>query len=310
MVYAVNMLVRPKTMTVSQMTNKKVESAMEIYIQNSIVCLSSVITRNSQIKAVLCTDFDLPEPYGGICAELGIEIQHVEFKLEVASRSDWSIVNYRYCVMEHLCRTLCDEDVVMMLDTDIICVDSLGDMLDDLHGDIMLYDVCHSRGNRDRENILLNYRQMYGRDCNLIHYGGEFILTRVENLKKLHRSCLDVIAVSNDHTDLRNFNDEHITSMAVYRDLRPLAHHAGAYLSRYWTGRFYLAATNWKNNPVPLWHLPVEKQTGICRVYRYFRKHHQFPEKEKMARLFGLPRPHRPDRIRYLLGKVFRKLKK
>lgn len=309
MVYAVNMLVRPKAVTVSQITNKKVESAMEIYIQNAIVCLGSVIDQNPQIKALLCTNFDLPQPYDALCRELGIEIRYVEFRLEVASHSNWSICNYRYCVMEHLCGTLLDEDVVMMLDTDIICVDALGDLLDDVQDDILLYDVCHDRTNRDRKNILLNYRKIYGQDTNLIHYGGEFICTRVENLKKLHRGCLEVIAASNEYEDLLNFNDEHITSMAVYRELRNKAHPVGAYLCRYWTGSFYLASTNWKNNPVPLWHLPAEKQTGICWTFRYFRKYRRFPEKKTLARKFGLPRAHRPDRLRYLLSKLCRRLK-
>jgi hypothetical protein len=258
---------------------------------------------------MLCADFELPEEYRKIYGELGIAIEQVQFKLDVASESDWSIVNYRYCVMDHLCRRLDDDDVVMMLDTDIVCVDPLGELLEDLGEDVMLYDVGHSRENRDRKNILLNYRKIYGQDSNLIHYGGEFICTRVRHLKKLYRSCIEVIEASNAYDDLLNFNDEHITSMAVYRDLREKAHGVGAYLCRYWTGSFYLASTNWKNNPVPLWHLPVEKQTGICKVYAFFRKTGRFPGKDQMARLFGLPRAQRPDRLRYLLRKVIRRVK-
>lgn len=309
MVYVVNMLVRPKSVTVSQITQKKVESAMEIYIRNSIVCLASVRKHNPNIKAMLCADFDLPEDYQKIYDELGIAIEKVPFRLEVASKSDWSIVNYRYCVMEHLCRTLQEDDVVIMLDTDIICVASIAELLEDLHEDIMLYDVSHSRENRDRKNILLNYQRIFGEDSNLIHYGGEFICTRVRHLKKLHEGCIEVIAASNDYDDLLNFNDEHITSMAVYRNLREKAHGVSAYLSRYWTGSFYLASTNWKNNPVPLWHLPSEKQTGICKVYDYFRKSGSFPGNEKLAKLFGLPAAKRPDHLGYQLRKAIRRAK-
>ena len=162
----------------------------------------------------------------------------------------------------------------------------------------------------ERQNILLNYSQIYGEESNLIHYGGEFICTRVRILKKLYDSCLAVIRESNRFSDLRNFNDEHITSIAVYRDMKEKAHHAGAYISRYWTGRLYLASTNWKNNAVPLWHLPVEKQTGICKVYRHYRKHGAFPDREKMARIFGLPRAERPDLLCYLFRKAVRKVGK
>lgn len=310
MVYAVNMLVRPKSVTVSQMTQNNVDAAMEIYIQNSIVCLRSVLEHNPRIKPMLCVDFDLPEEYLLVYEQMGAVIEKVEFRLDVASKSDWSIINYRYCVMGHLCEKLREDDIVIMLDTDIVCVDSLADLLEDVREDIMLYDVSHTRSNPDRKKILLNYEKIYREESNLTHFGGEFICTRVRNLKKLHQGCLQVIEDSNAFTDLLNFNDEHITSIAVYRGLRDKAHNSEAYLFRYWTGSFYLASSNWKYNPVALWHLPTEKQTGICAVYRYFRKHGSFPDREKMARLFGLPRTKRPDWIRYCSRKLIRKLKK
>lgn len=310
MVYAVNMLVRPKAVTVSQISQNNVDAAMEIYLQNSIVCLQSVADRNPGIKPMLCVDFDLPEKYKRIYDEMGAVVEKVEFKLDVASKSNWSIVNYRYCVMGHLCDILREEDIVMMLDTDIICVDLLEDLLADVEEDILLYDVKHARSNQDRKNILLNYTKIYREESNLLHYGGEFICTRVRNLKKLHAACIRVIEASNAFDDLLNFNDEHITSIAVYRELKDKAHNSEAYIFRYWTGSFYLTSTNWKMNPVALWHLPVEKQTGICRVYRYYRKHRAFPDREKMARWFGFPKTKRPDLLRYRMKKIVRKIRK
>lgn len=310
MIYAINMLAKPRSVTVSQMTQRNVSSAMGVYIQNAIVCLGSVMAHNPDIKPMICVDFDLPEDYLAVLAELGIVVEKVEFRLEVATESNWSICNYRYCVMGYLCEKLQDDDIVMMLDTDIICVDSLKDLVEDVHEDIMLYDVCHTRENRDRQVILKNYERIYQESGNLIHYGGEFICSRVRNLKKLHQSCLRIIEDSNAFADLLNFNDEHITSMAVFRDLRHKAHNSAAYLFRYWTGTFYLASTNWKSNPVALWHLPVEKQTGICKVYRYFRRYGCFPDRTKLARLFGLPKAKRPDWIRYYCAKIIRGVKK
>lgn len=310
MVYAVNMLVRPKSVTVSQITQNNVDAAMELYLQNSIVCLQSVLVHNPDVKAMLCADFDLPDKYRRMYEEMGAVIERVEFKLEVASKSNWSICNYRYCVMGRLCEKLRDDDIVMMLDTDIVCVGGLEELLEDVREDIMLYDVSHARSNRDRKNILLNYSKIYREESNLIHYGGEFICTKVRNLKKLHDSCIQVIGASNAFEDLLNFNDEHITSIAVYRDLKDRAHNSEAYIFRYWTGAFYLASTNWKSNAVPLWHLPAEKQTGICQVFRYYRKHKAFPEREKLARIFGLPRAKRPDALRYWCRKARRKLGK
>lgn len=310
MVYAVNMLVQPKSVTVSQITRNDVDAAMEIYLQNSLVCLRSVVEKNPEIKVVLCTDFDLPETYRQAYEQMDTMIEKVEFRLSVASESNWSICNYRYCVMGYLCEKLGEDDIVMMLDTDIVCVGSLAELLEDVREDVMLYDVSHARENRDRKNILLNYSRIYGQESNLIHYGGEFICTRVRNLKKLHQACLQVIADSNAFDDLLNFNDEHITSIAVYRELREKAHNSEAYIFRYWTGSFYLASTNWENNPVALWHLPAEKQTGICAVYRYLCRHGRFPDRKQMAKMFGLPRAKRPDMVWFYVRKLVRKLRK
>ena len=51
MVYAVNMLVRPKTMTVSQMTNKKVESAMEKQAETFSASILTILPRFEFIAA-------------------------------------------------------------------------------------------------------------------------------------------------------------------------------------------------------------------------------------------------------------------
>lgn len=309
MVYVVNMIALPKTVSVTQIKEKDVDSAIEVYLQNSLVCFASIKKYNPDVQLMLCTDYNLPEKYRLKYEKLGAIVEHVDFDLEVMSKSNWSICNYRYCVMHHLCITLNEEDTVLMLDTDIICVDSLQDMFDDLFDDIFLYDVKHRRCNQERNIILANYKTIYGKETNLIHYGGEFIFAKLPELQKLYTSCMSVINASNQYDNLTNFNDEHITSIAVHNDLRAYVHPSEAYISRYWTSNFYLTSTNWKHNPVALWHLPAEKSTGLKRLFLYYEKHQNFPSREKLAKSLGLPSAERKYKTQ-LLRKIYRKIKK
>lgn len=309
MIYVVNMIALPKTVSVTQIKEKDVDSAIEVYLQNSLVCFASIKKYNPSVQLMLCTDYILPETYRQKYEKLGTTIEQVDFDLDVMSKSNWSICNYRYCVMKHLCTSLKEEDVVLMLDTDILCVDSLQDMFDDLFDDIFLYDVKHRRSNHERDIILSNYKAIYGKEANLIHYGGEFIYAKIPVLQKLYNSCMNVINASNEYDNLTNFNDEHITSIAVYNDLRAYVHPSEAYISRYWTSNFYLTSTNWKHNPVALWHLPVEKSTGLKRLFLYYEKHQDFPSREKLAKRLGLPPAERKYKTQ-LLRKIYRKIKK
>ena len=307
MKYVVNMLAKPEKVTVSQI-NASVDGAMDLYFKNSIACFASVKQFNEDLTPVLCADFDVPEKYKAYYDKLGAKIEKVPFDLEVSSKSNWSICNYRYCVMKRLCEVLEDEDYVLMLDTDVVCVDNLAPLFEDVWDDLFLFDVNHSIRNRDRYNIILNYEKIYGEKCNLIHYGGEFICCKVKVLKELYKACVEMIKDSLKFDDLINFNDEHITSIAVYRSLKDKAHNAEAYIYRYWTKGFYLVSTNYFYNSVLLWHLPVEKDYGMLKVFAYYDKKGKIPPAKKMAFWFGFPPKRRNHLIYFVLDKIKRKI--
>lgn len=147
----------------------------------------------------------------------GIEIIYLEFgKYSITETFDWSIVNYRYDVLNYMCKKMDGNDKLIFLDTDTICVLKLDYLFEELDENLLLYDVQHTKDHIDRKNIINNYTKIYGgKKCNLIHYGEEFIGTNKSNLEKLLRACINVIDKSKNQNGLINFNDEHITSIAV-----------------------------------------------------------------------------------------------
>jgi lipopolysaccharide biosynthesis glycosyltransferase len=304
MIYAVNMLAKPKQVTTSQTGTANISDAMLIYLKNSFVSLYSIKKNNPEILPILCSDLDIKQEYPDLYnqfIEKNIQIINVAFgNLDIVSQSDWSICNYRYDVMKYLINNLNSEDIVIMLDTDVICVSSLADLFEDLESDLFLYDVNHRRNNKDRKKIIDNYYRIYGKYSNLIHYGGEFICGKISVIQELYNACIKVIEESNSFNDLINFNDEHITSIAVANFLKDKVHNSECYIYRYWTDKFYLASTNYLFNAVSLWHLPAEKNLGMLWMYNYIIKHNKLPNIQIMARMCRFPKPKKAIYLRII----------
>ncbi len=309
--FVVNMLARPKKIKVAQMPVKDVEKAMETYLKNSFVCLSSVNRYNPTAQCLLAIDFELGETWKARFARYGIRLVHVPFGgFKISENFDWDIVQYRYDVMHYLCENLSNEDTVVMLDTDVVCVDSLQEVFEETQDALCLFDVQHRISNPDRKNIIENYKKLFPEreSYNLIHWGGEFIGAKIPLLKKLLTTCTSVAQTSKTREDLVNFNDEHITSIAVnLLKEEVFVKNANAYIYRYWTGAFYLVSTNWQNNPVVLWHLPVEKTKGILKIYNHLLRKDKMPSKKTLARYCSLPKLPLKIKCRLLAKKLLKK---
>lgn len=312
--YVTNMLARPKTIRTKQMGSvPDVDQGMEIYLKNSFVCLKSVKLNNPSVHCILVVDYDLPDRWEKQFQSNGIEIAKVEFgKFQISDEFDWGIVQYRYDVMQYLCQRLEKSDNVIMLDTDVICVGDLDPVFEEITYRVCLYDVQHSKKAKDRKFILDNYLKIYSdkQHCELIHYGGEFIGANGKYLKLLLDASKEVMQLSNSVSGLENFNDEHITSIAVYNNWNKIpVNNANAYIYRYWTHPdMYLVSTNYIYNPVVLWHLPFEKNRGFLFVYEYLTTKNKMPSNVYLARLFGFPKAVRNHMIAGICYKIRRKL--
>lgn len=69
---------------------------------------------------------------------------------------------------------------------------------------------------------------------------------------------------------------------------------AGAYVFRFWTGRFRLVSTCYRSNPVVVLHVPAEKEHGMLRLFgRYVRKG-RCPSSRRVHQMLHLTRPRLP----------------
>ena len=320
--YVATMLARPKTIRTCQMSSvQNVDIAMEIYLKNAFVCLSSVSINNPDVETLLFVDFELGEKWQKCFESNGIRVINNPFgEFSINEEFHWDIAQYKYDTMKAMCALMQENDTVAILDTDVVCVGSLDNIFEEAKYRLCLYDVQHSLDARDRKSIVNDYLKIYTDQTYgiPIHYGGEFIGANKRDLERFLKEVAEVVRLGNSTEGLVNFNDEHITSIAAdnLKKRGVLINNANAYIYRYWTGhsfrgeKFYLTSTNYCYNPVVLWHLPDEKRLGVLRVYDYLIRHGRLPRTEQMARWFGFPKTSRTHKIRYVLTRIVDKLKK
>lgn len=318
MKYVITQLAEPDKITTPQMGNMNLASGIEVYLQNSFVCLFSCLHYNHDIQCILMTSFELSDKWLKCFNEIGVKNIHVPFgKFKISNDFKWKITQYKYDIMYYVTHSQCflPDDQIIILDTDVLCTGKLENVYEEARSHLLLFDIQHSLDHPDRYNIRNNYKLLYPNkkddDYYLVHYGGEFIAGTVQLIKRFIDMSSEVIMRSIERTDLKDLNDENITSIAadlLFGEIK--INPANAYIYRYWTGdNFYLTSTNWFFNKVVLWHLPSEKNYGLRHLFDVLQKNNHLPTNNQLAVLFGFPAPRRNHRLYHFLFLVIRKIK-
>lgn len=292
--YIVTQVARPKKNTVPQMQGggfDTVDKAMDSYLKNAIVALASARLHNPDAVCILNCNFEVPESLIQTVQKAGIQIHMVPFgKHESNEAFQWAVTQYKFDSMAYVLELMGDEDVMLLLDTDTVCMRKLDELFSEASQSLILYPTAHGFCQDKRAEIRFNYREMYKvKNDNLVHYGGEFFAGKKELMQKLLNACENVIQCARESKNLKPWDDEHVLSIAVGHFLQGRVFPANAYIFRYWTNRFYLVSTNYYYDPVCIWHLPAEKNFGMLVLYDYFVKNGNFPSVKKMAQIVGLP---------------------
>lgn len=281
--------------TSPQLAGKADETMVNYYYMNAFVCLKSCLEHNHDIDVMVVTNYDMNERLKSQFTDAGIKIQKIPFdKYIYSTKALWRLAYYKLCALEYVVNEL-DYDMYINLDTDVYCVDGLDDMWDEMQSGIMLYNVGHRLSHKDRQDIINMTEPYFSERRNIVHYGGELIGGTKAALKEFLYNCHDIYAKTYEEImekKIDNLGDEFILSIAASL---VSVREAAPYLFRYWTiPSFFLVSSNWKNNPVCLWHLPAEKKRGMIKLYHYFCRHGKFPEKKKAAAMMGFGKMGRP----------------
>ena len=302
----------------SLQTGKQAGNATtQMYLQNIFVALTSAKLYNSNDDVCLVTNCDLPTEWQERFAEEKLLVKKVPFDAFVIPQEfPWALAFYKLCALKAMVEQGGEYEHILLMDADTYTTRSYEELWLEADYGVLLFPVGHSFKHRDRETIRKDFVRFFPEEAakqNIVHYGGEFVAGRRKILGQYLQYC-ELVYEKIKEADYRmetNAGDETIWSVAAALAKRELPiTEAGAYIYRFWTGDFYLVSTVTVSNPVCIWHIPNEKETGFVRLYQYYGKHKAFPAVEKAMRIFGMRKASRPLNVYTFLNKVNGKIKK
>lgn len=293
------------------------KSATRMYLMNIFVALTSAKMYNPNDDVCLVANCELEAEWEERFAGQSISVVHVPFdSFAVPAKFPWALAFYKLCALKAMVGNGKKYDHILLMDADTYTTRSYEELWQEAEWGVLLYPVNHSFRHPDREVIRRDFERFYPEESkrvNLVHYGGEFVAGTPEALTLYLAYCEKVYErlKEMDYQMQPTAGDETIWSIAAALAEKELpVIPAGAYLYRFWTGGFYLISTVTVSNPVCIWHIPNEKETGFIRLYRYYQKYKKYPDPGKAAAIFGIRKAKRPFNLYTLLNKVSGKRKK
>lgn len=302
--------------TSGQLTKLAGKDTTEMYLKNIFVALSSAKIHNPEDDVVLCVNIDLDVNWITRFEQVGVSVRKMEFDSFVVPKEFlWSLAFFKMCVLNTLVREG-NYDRYLILDADTYTAGSYDDMWKEADLGMILYPLGHTFSHPDRDVIRRDFIRICPDEADklpITHFGGEYVCGNKKMLTEYMDCCLDLF----DRIAAQGFKvedkigDESLWSIAaslLYDKMPFIA--ATPYIFRFWTEDFYLVSTQTVSNPVCIWHLPQEKETGFIRLYNYYQIKKCFPSTEACAKMFGIVNAKRPFDRYTLANKINRKLKK
>ncbi len=302
--------------TSMQTGNKAGWATTQMYLQNIFVALTSAKLYNPYDDVCLVTNYELPAEWCERFEKQSILIKRVPFAtFTIPKEFPWALAFYKLCALRAMVE--CEEEYehLLLMDADTYTTRSYEELWREADFGVLLFPVGHSFYHPDREIIRRDFNRLFKAEAecaDFVHYGGEFVAGKREHLAAYLKVCQRVYdkIKEADYRMEERAGDETVWSIAAaLADGKFSVIPGGAYIYRFWTGDFYLISTVTVSNPVCIWHIPNEKETGFLRMYRYYQKYGDFPEVEKSAKIFGILRAKRPFNLYTLSNKVKGKIR-
>ena len=300
----------------STQTGKKASlDTTEMYMKNIYVSLTSAKVHNPDADVALFVNRPVSEQWEAKLTQNDISVRVCPFdEYAVPKEFRWALAFYKLCVLDHIVSShdLFDNyGHVLLMDNDTYTTGPYDDLWSEADMGVLLYNVGHSFSHKDREVIRQDFLKFFEKEAKeraITHYGGELVAGSMAHLRDFMGTCRKVFdtMTKDPHLSMDKLaGDETVWSVAAAVTDVPVIN-ACPYIFRFWTEKFYLVSTVTVSNPVCIWHLPSEKNTGFIRMYGYYNRHLSFPSVDASSRIFGLMAARRP----FSLGSFFFRLRK
>ena len=260
-------------------------------MKQAIVSLVSAKKNNPHCDVALITNIEIPEKFQALFLKhnvLTIQVPFDKFLFDVNLK--WNLDPYKLCALDYLVNETKYEQF-LLLDTDTYVQSDLTNLWTEAEQKILLLHIRSGLSSIDMQHVNETYKKLYGKSVYLTLYGGEFICGSRNMLKEFLGHCQTVYNDMIAKKISTEKGNEFLVPAAVV-NCPQLIKEGGAYIDRYWTGRWYTVSTNYTR--ICILHLPAEKDYAIPAIYKYICKHEKLPKNKKVYKLVGLPKPKRP----------------
>lgn len=301
----------------SLQTGKKAgNETTEMYLKNIFVALSSAKRYNSNDTVMLITNSPLSKEWQERYKAQGIEVKVYPFEsFQMPARFPWALAFYKVCALQAAVESKLGEyEKILLLDGDTYTTGSFQDLWEEASQGVLLYPVGHTTSHSDRQIIARDFHRLYPEYKETpTHYGGELIGGSRKHLEIFMEKCHEIYDKMKacDFQIEDHAGDETLWSIGAWllgEKLKVIG--AAPYLFRFWTGKFYLVSTVTVSNPVCIWHIPNEKETGFLRIYQQLSQKGTLPTVEKAGKIFGITKAKRPWNYYTFANKLSGKLKR
>lgn len=262
---------------------------IDIYMKNCCVsCISARCHNDTDTDVALVTNIDIPAKYKDLLIDRGVKIIRQDFDMfNFGGSYTWALAFYKLCALYHMAHNH-EYRYIAYLDSDVYVQNSFKDIWKECDAHILLYDINHGLQVDNYQYIL---SEMHAFDSGggdfPTHYGGEFFAANQDDAKIFANSCIDIFSQMRKCDFVTTYGDEFITSLAAKR-MTDRIKNAGAYVYRFWTGRFRLISTCYEYNPVVVLHVPAEKERGMIKLFDKYIWKGKYPSRRKVYRLMHL----------------------
>lgn len=265
----------------------KKDKRQETYLKNCCVSACSAKNNNPECDVAVVTNIDIPKEYKNLLQHYGVLIFCVSFdRFFFGNSYTWSLAFYKLCALYHVSRCY-EYQYYAYLDADVYVQRSFADIWTECDHHIMLYDICHGLQVKDYCTISDEFAEFDQTKKLITHYGGEFFAADRKNAQLFSQRCEEIYLEMLARNTKTTKGDEFIVSLAA-SEFAGLVKNAGAYIFRFWTGKFNLVSTCYRFNPITVLHIPAEKERGIICLYDRFYRKGLIPNNEKVYRILHL----------------------
>ncbi len=300
-----------------QLNQSAGKETTEMYLKNLVVALASAKKNNPNDDVFLSVNVDIGDEWTKRFEAAGVFVRKMDFNTFVVPKEfPWSLAFFKVCILNTWVREG-RYDNYLLLDADTYTTGSFDDLWKEASFGMVLFPLGHTFSHRDRDVIRIDFEKLYTEEAKklpITHYGGEFVCGNREMITLFMDKVLEIFdrISQNGFSVEEKIGDEDLWSIAaalLYREMPVIA--ADPYVFRFWTTDvFYLVSTCTVSNPVAIWHLPQEKQTGLIRLYNYYCKKKAFPSVEESAKMLGIVKAKRPFNKYTFANKVNGKIRK